>query len=140
MGLVFVCVMLATFNGGPDLQGENADKSLAEKIQIIGWPGTCLFALVLVPFILALQFSQQHAWKSGLVIGLLILSAVSLVAFVIQQKYTTIKIFDPAVALKRSVWATCGLFFSALSSVGVLLLFLAFLLQVCIPPRKMNAR
>lgn len=131
MGVVFVCVFVATFTGGPDLQGENAHEPFSEKIQIIGWPGTCLLALTLTPLILALQFSQQYGWGSPLVIAMFIISSVSLLLLIVQQRNARIKIFDPAVALKRSVWATCGLFFCALSAIGVLILFISFLLQVC---------
>lgn len=131
MGVVFICVFTATFTGGPDLQGENADKPLVEKLHLMGLLGTFLFILTLTPFILALQFSSEHGWSSRLVIAMFVLSGISLLVFIVQQRHTGDKIFDPVVAMNRSVWTTCGLFFSALSAVGVLILFLPFLLQVC---------
>jgi hypothetical protein len=130
MGVVLICVLLSTFTNGPDLQGEHAQKPFAQKLQLLGWLGTFLFIFALTPFILALQFAAQYGWNSTSSIAMWVLAGVSLIAFVIQQRNSSNKIFDPVIALNRSVWPTCGLFFSALSAVAVLVLFLPFLLQV----------
>lgn len=127
---MLLCVLIAMFFDGPDLRGENYDKPWPEKLLHLDWLGTSLLILTLTPFILALQFSQPDSWGSPRVIVMFLLSGLSFLALIVQQNLTSKeKIFNPDVISNRSVWSTGGLFFSALSSVAVLILFLPFLLQ-----------
>ena len=131
MGVVLLCVLIAIMANGPDLRGENYDKPWQEKRHHLDWLGTCLLALVMVPLILALQLSQPDHWRTAKVIVLLGTCVVGVIALALQQTHTRKeKILVPAVILNKAVWTTCGLFFAALSSLSVLVLFLPFLLQV----------
>jgi hypothetical protein len=131
LGIVFICVLVAMSAGGPDLRGENCYKPWLEELASLDWLGTSLLILTMTTLILALQFSQLDTWSSPKVLVMSILSGLSFIALIVQQS-TTLKekIFDPEIISIRSVWSTRGLFFSLLSSVGILILFLPFLLQV----------
>lgn len=130
LGLTLVCILVATFFEGPDLRGENYKLPLREKLTSLDWLGTALLILTLVPLILGIEFGQTDGWNSAKSIVMFAVGVLSLGLLIYQQKTTKREvIFDPKVILNRSVWTTGGLFFSALSSVAVLVMFLPFLFQ-----------
>ncbi|KAK3377982.1 major facilitator superfamily domain-containing protein [Podospora didyma] len=130
LGLSLVCILAATLFEGPDLRGENYELPLLEKVASLDWLGTSLLILTLVPLILGIEFGASDGWRSPRSVSMFVVGVVSLGLLIFQQKTTSREvIFDPKVILNRSVWTTAGLFFSALSSTAVLVLFLPFLFQ-----------
>ncbi|EHK21648.1 uncharacterized protein TRIVIDRAFT_222834 [Trichoderma virens Gv29-8] len=130
IGLVLLLVIGVTYTGGPDLRGEKYGLKIWEKLALLDWLGTSLLALTLVPLILALDFGQTYGWKSARSTVMFAVFGVSSVLLLLQQRVAKEAIFERAILLNRSVWTTTGIFFCALSSVSVIILFLPFLFQV----------
>ncbi|KAK0635774.1 major facilitator superfamily domain-containing protein [Bombardia bombarda] len=130
LACVLLCIVAAMLFEGPDLRGEKYELPLLDKIASLDWVGTALLVLTLCPLILGIGFGQTDGWTAARPLVMFGLSAGSLGLLVWQQRTTKGDvIFDPEVVLHRSVWTTAGLFFSALSSTAVLVLFMPFLFQ-----------
>ncbi|QYS95319.1 MFS domain-containing protein [Trichoderma simmonsii] len=130
IGLVLLLVIGVTYTGGPDLRGEKYGLKFWEKLKLLDWLGTSLLALTLVPLILALDFGQTYGWKNPRSVVMFAVFGVSLVLLLLHQRIAKEAIFERAILFNRSVWTTTGIFFCALSSVSVIILFLPFLFQV----------
>lgn len=131
IGLVLLLVIGVTYTGGPDLRGEKYGLKFWEKLKLLDWLGTSLLSLTLVPLILALDFGQTYGWKNPRSVVMFAVFGVSLVLLLLHQRIAKEAIFERAILFNRSVWTTTGIFFCALSSVSVIILFLPFLFQVC---------
>ncbi|KAL7952395.1 major facilitator superfamily domain-containing protein [Trichoderma compactum] len=130
IGFVLPLVVGVTYTGGPDLRGEKYGLKFWEKLRLLDWRGTSLLALTLVPLILALDFGQTYGWKNTRSVVMFAVFGVSLVLLLLHQRIAKEAIFDRTILFNRSVWTTTGIFFCALSSVSVIILFLPFLFQV----------
>ena len=138
LAIVLICVLVAMLAGGPDLRGQKYDLPFLEKVKSLDWLGTSLLILTLTPFILGIQLGQTDNWSGGRFPAMFAISGVSFILLIIQQMRAPEPIFDRNIMLNRSVWSTAGLFLSALSCVAVLILFLPFLLQVCLSSTMMR--
>jgi hypothetical protein len=118
------------YTGGPDLRGEKYDLTIWEKAKLLDCIGTGLLALTLIPLILGLDYGRSYGWSSTRSAVMFAVFGLSFVLLIVHQRMAKVAIFERRILLNRSVWATTGIFFCALSSVSVITLFLPFLLQV----------
>ncbi|EGR44509.1 uncharacterized protein TRIREDRAFT_112115 [Trichoderma reesei QM6a] len=138
ISIVILLIIGTAYTGGPDLRGEKYDLTIWEKAKLLDCIGTGLLALTLIPLILGLDYGRSYGWSSTRSAVMFAVFGLSFVLLIVHQRMAKVAIFERRILLNRSVWATTGIFFCALSSVSVITLFLPFLLQVVkeLPPRS----
>ena len=70
--------------------------------------GSVLLGAFLICLLVPLTFVAEWGWASGLTIGLLVLSAVSLVAFVVVERRVSAPILDLDLVLKNRLFAAAN--------------------------------
>jgi EmrB/QacA subfamily drug resistance transporter len=91
--------------------------------------GSVLLGAFLVCLLVPLTFSTEWGWASGLSIGLLVVSALSLVAFVVVERRVSAPILDLDMVLKNRLFAaaTTAALLNYMALYGVALLTAIFL-------------
>lgn len=79
------------------------------EFDVIGVLLVCMgFVLLLLP--MSLAYYQRNTWKSATVISMLVVGAVSLISFVLYEKFLSRKCFIPFdLILDRTIIGACGL-------------------------------
>lgn len=90
------------------LPAEKTDAAHARRLDIVA---LILMALALASLEIALKEAPQYGWWSGLVLGLLVLSATSLAAFVRRTLARAIPIVDLSAFADRNFALSCALSF-----------------------------
>ena len=90
-------------------QKEPLKQPLIKKILELDLIGNVILLIGSVMFFLALQYSSQHySWSSPRVIGLLVSSGITLIIFIIWQKYRGDRALIPSrIINQRTVAASC---------------------------------
>ena len=104
-GAVTVAAMIWLFKP----QQEPLKQPLIKKILELDIIGNIILLIGSVMFFLALQYSSQNfAWSSPRIVGLLVASGITLIIFIFWQKYRGDKaLIPPSIINQRSVAASC---------------------------------
>lgn len=69
----------------------------------LDWPGAALLTLVLVPFLVALSEGRNWGWTSGRTLGLFVVSAIALAAWILVEQRVAEPLVDLRVLGHRTV-------------------------------------
>jgi EmrB/QacA subfamily drug resistance transporter len=69
----------------------------------LDWPGAALLTLVLVPFLVALSEGRNWGWTSGRTLGLFVVSAIALAAWIVVEQRVEEPLVDLRVLGHRTV-------------------------------------